>query len=312
MATPSSQIEPWKADRDLELSQVRMMAEAFLPNLPLYEIRFIGSGWCNDVYNLNSEWILRFPRRMDVLSNLKKETRLSPFLISNLRDTGVLIPNVVTVSPPEDCGFPYPFGAYRMIPGTSGGTKVGPITDWSKFAKTLGYFLTTLHSISKSNMDILDVHVQRNLSLQVYLDRKDHITKFIDSLQDGELSGNAEWLIASKLPEPYLGQLRFTHNDLCPEHILIDRRDGSITGIIDWEDATVGDPVSDFVTLPFWIGWNNTQLVIDNYRLEIDSGFPERLEFAAKVLSLAWLYEESRRSGNISLQKWYVKNVFSR
>jgi aminoglycoside phosphotransferase (APT) family kinase protein len=31
------------------------------------------------------------------------------------------------------------------------------------------------------------------------------------------------------------------HRDLTPEHVLVDAR-GSVVGLIDFEDATVGDP----------------------------------------------------------------------
>ena len=102
MNSSSKNLEPWESDRELDSAQVRIMAEAFLPNLPQYEIRYVGSGWCNDVYNLNSEWILRFPRRKDVLSNLRKEAGLSSLLIPFMKETGVSIPNYSIISPPKD------------------------------------------------------------------------------------------------------------------------------------------------------------------------------------------------------------------
>ena len=302
------------------------MAEVFLPNLTAYNIRYLRSGWSNDVYALNSEWILRFPRRKDVVSNFKKEVRLSSFLTPQLKQTGVSIPEVITISPPEDGVFPYSFGAYPMIPGIPGDTYVRPATDWLKFAKTLGKFLTTLHSIPASDMRTLDIPSHRYLRCFKWWDQRADIAIFIDSLQDGDLSKNAEWLIDTKPPEPYSGQLRFNHNDLYPENILLDPKNGSLTGVIDWEDAAFTDPVADFIMLPFWMGWENTQLVINYYSLELDSGFQERLRFASRILSLASLYsgggpfcssgghgqyEESRRSDDVSIRKWYVRNVFN-
>ncbi|SVB91748.1 uncharacterized protein METZ01_LOCUS244602, partial [marine metagenome] len=52
--------------------------------------------------------------------------------------------------------------------------------------------------------------------------------------------------------------------------------------------------------------------VLDSYRLDTDEGFRKRLEYASRMLSLAWLYDESRRSDDVSLQKWYVTNVFKK
>jgi aminoglycoside 2''-phosphotransferase len=39
------------------------------------------------------------------------------------------------------------------------------------------------------------------------------------------------------------------HRDLCGEHILYDAQRRTITGIIDWEDAGIGDPAQDFTGL---------------------------------------------------------------
>ncbi|MCL0055259.1 hypothetical protein M1N56_05235 [Dehalococcoidia bacterium] len=106
MNSLSRNLEPWESDRELDPAKVRMMAEAFLPDLPQYEIQYVGSGWCNDVYNLNSEWILRFPRRRDVLSNLKKEAGVSAFLIPLLKETGVPIPDFSIIPPPQRLRIP--------------------------------------------------------------------------------------------------------------------------------------------------------------------------------------------------------------
>ncbi len=327
MKTSDRILQPWCIDRNLDLSQVRVMAESFLPDLMAYNIRYLGSGWSNDVYSLNSEWILRFPLRKEVSFNLAKEIGLSSFLATHLKNTGVSIPEIIMVSPPGDCGFPYQFGAYPMISGIPGSSNVGMVTDWPKLAKTLGNFLSTLHAIPE-----LDVKTPFNIRNHRYLrcfdwwDQRTDILRFIDSLQDMSLSENADWLIHAKPPDPYSGQLRLNHNDLYPENILINQNNGFITGVIDWEDTAFTDPVQDFIMLPFWMGWGNTQLVISCYHLELDSGFLERLKFSSRLLSLASLYsgggffhssdgqvryKGQRRNDDISMRKRYVENVFN-
>src|SRR5262249_24820792 len=44
------------------------------------------------------------------------------------------------------------------------------------------------------------------------------------------------------------------HNDLWGEHSLIDPQLGRVTGIIDWADACIGDPASDYGGLLAWLG----------------------------------------------------------
>ena len=327
MSTSSMRLPLQYTDRNLDLSQVRIMAESFLPNLIRYDIRYLGAGCDNEVYILNSEWILRFPLRKGVIPSLYKETSLSSFFSTYLKKTGVSIPEIVTVSPPEDSGFPYVFGAYPMIPGITSGSHVGTVIDWPTLAKTLGNFLSTLHAIPVSDVtESMQIGNYRRLRGLQWWRQKSDILIFIDSLQDPILSENAQWLTYAKLPDPYSGPLRLTHNDLYPENILVNQKNGSITGVIDWEDTAFTDPVQDFIMLPFWMGWENTRLVISHYKLELDDGFFERLTFSSKLLSLASLYsgggffhsldghvqyKEQRRNDDISLRKRYVANVFN-
>lgn len=303
------------------------MAESFLPNLDTYDIRYLGSGWSNEVYTLNSQWILRFPLRKEVSANLGKEVAVSSFLSTYLKKTGVTIPEIVSLSPPEDSGFPYSFGAYRMISGIPSGSRALAATNWPLLAKTLGNFLNTLHAIpaldAESSLGLGNYRYPRCFE---WWSQKSDILRFIESLGDTTLFEHARWLIHAKLPHHYSGQLRLNHNDLYPENILVDPVNGVLTGVIDWEDSAFNDPVADFITLPFWMGWENTQLVISYYQHELDAGFLERLKFGSKLLSLALIYsgggffrssggheqyKENRLKDDISLRKWYVKNVFN-
>jgi aminoglycoside phosphotransferase (APT) family kinase protein len=44
------------------------------------------------------------------------------------------------------------------------------------------------------------------------------------------------------------------HNDLAAEHVLIDPANGNVTGVIDWSDMAIGDPLVDFAGLFHWGG----------------------------------------------------------
>jgi aminoglycoside phosphotransferase (APT) family kinase protein len=50
---------------------------------------------------------------------------------------------------------------------------------------------------------------------------------------------------APRPPFPPPSELVLCHNDLGGEHVLVDPATWSITGIIDWTDAAVGDPAAD-------------------------------------------------------------------
>ncbi|MEV4709239.1 aminoglycoside phosphotransferase family protein [Actinoplanes sp. NPDC049316] len=51
--------------------------------------------------------------------------------------------------------------------------------------------------------------------------------------------------LATPPPEP-APVLVFSHQDLGIEHVLVDPGTGTVTGVIDWSDAAVGDPARDY------------------------------------------------------------------
>ena len=55
------------------------------------------------------------------------------------------------------------------------------------------------------------------------------------------------------------------HRDLTEEHILMSTETGRLSGIIDWGDASIGDPAMDFAGLSRCLGDAFTQRVFDAY-----------------------------------------------
>jgi aminoglycoside phosphotransferase (APT) family kinase protein len=130
----------------------------------------------------------------------------------------------------------------------------------------------------------------------------------LDPVVDQALS----WVSATSLTPPaFEGLLRFIHHDLSPEHLLVDPTTGRLTGILDWTDAILGDPVRDFVTLVTWRGWEFTEDVLRSYSHSVDRAFRERLDFMARLLSLMWLaYAHEQRSEVAKHIEW-VRNAYA-
>jgi aminoglycoside phosphotransferase (APT) family kinase protein len=58
------------------------------------------------------------------------------------------------------------------------------------------------------------------------------------------------------------------HRDLVPEHVLVD--EGRIVGLIDFEDATVGDPAIDFAGLFDLLGPDRIERLLAAYGRPVD------------------------------------------
>ena len=69
------------------------------------------------------------------------------------------------------------------------------------------------------------------------------------------------------------------HYDLACEHVLCDPERSVLTGVIDWGDATIGDPAMDFVGLHNCRGREFTERVLARYQGTIDAAFWQRMDF---------------------------------
>lgn len=60
---------------------------------------------------------------------------------------------------------------------------------------------------------------------------------------------NLRRYLENDVPLFFEGAPKLVHNDLWAEHILVDPRSGSVSGIIDWGDAVISDPAVDFASV---------------------------------------------------------------
>lgn len=102
----------------------------------------------------------------------------------------------------------------------------------------------------------------------------------------------AEPYLVGAIPEPAQGGPQsFIHNDICPDHLLVDQDTGRLTGLIDFTDAMVGDPVLDFVGLIGICGRAFIEQVLASYDRPLGEAFAAKLHWLTRVLSLTWLAE---------------------
>ena len=301
----------WSSDHELTSLQVSEVARQVIEDAE-GKIVYLGSGWRNDVYSLNNQWIMRFPRRKDVVPKLEKEVHISPVLAQVVADTGILIPDVKLITPKVSVGFPYPVGIYPMLKGVPAAINPKPEMNWPQLVPNFGVFLSAIHSIPTTSFEGFNLPIQQLDGTDDSNLEKEEIAAYVRSQNTKFLDEAAEWLDYCKPPMSFSEDFCFVHNDLTPENILLDSERGIVAGVIDWEDGAFGDPVTDFVTLPFWMGWENTFKVCDSYSLHIDDEFFERLEYKSKLASVSWLYYEVKRSDDLSSYFSYVKNVWNR
>ena len=224
-------------------------------------------GWSSWTFDLDGTHVVRFPRHDDIAAATRRELALLPELA---RHVSFAVPEPTQVGTWAG----HPFFAYRRISGR--GLRAGDASP-ALFAQ-LRRALAELHSFPVDRaVHLLGVgppeqawraHYERLVPIV-----EQHALPVLDiALADRvrrELAAFVEW--ADEVPTSLV------HNDLGLEHWLIDDASGEVTGIIDFEDATVGDPAVDLVPLRAAFGREAATVIVG------DRDLGERLDERLRV-----------------------------
>ncbi|MGH9171604.1 MAG: phosphotransferase family protein [Acidimicrobiales bacterium] len=288
---PALQVEPGgevpylatDGDRHLDqLTVVQLVADQF-PELDGQDVTSLGAGWDHDVF-LCGGVVFRFPKRAERVAWLTRETEIVRLAGIAL---GPSVPKFSYLGRPS-AQFPYPFVGYRLMDGIPAGQ---PAADVGVLADDLGTTLTTLHNVDTE-------HVPSTPTREEPLGAGGHradLSWCVNDLRAGlplDLRAVAEPYLSGSLPRPrFTGRRVLAHNDICAEHVLVDAVSGHLSGLIDWTDAMVTDPVVDFVGLITIGDWCFVRAVLAAYGLPVDDDFGRRLEWLTRTMTLVWLGE---------------------
>lgn len=262
----------------------RLIAEQF-PGLGGLEVRWFGAGWDHELFSVGPEWILRFPQRAERVPWLVREVGIMRMVGEPL---GALVPRFELVGEPS-ADFPWPFVGYRRMAGVAADENAA--LDLAGLAEDLAGALGRLHRIDPSRIPPTpggwEPAPWGDLRAELAA-----VAGTVRPLLDPALLAQAEPYLAGRVPEPEQdGPRRFIHNDICPDHIITSPGTGRLTGLIDFTDATAGEPVLDFVGLIGIGGYGFIGQVMDGYGLGLERGFTGKLEWLARTLTLRWLAE---------------------
>ncbi|MFG1702231.1 phosphotransferase family protein [Nonomuraea sp. M3C6] len=246
---------------------IRTLLARHLPDYRVRSIRRLGHGLDNLVYEVNDELLVRRSKAADPETN-----RQEVALLAAVRELSPLpVPEVVFAD--DESGVI----AYRKLPGEP--LDQHPVSVPERLAEPLGGLLSALHGLAPSELrDLapLDVYPAPTLLQDAELDYRDvqgHVPESQRPLVE-------RFLRETPPDEPR--SLRFCHNDLGAEHILVDTATNSITGIIDWTDAAITDPAHDFALIYRDLGPEVFALTLSHYDLTLDDQDRARVLFYAR------------------------------
>ncbi|MFC5734710.1 Mph(B) family macrolide 2'-phosphotransferase [Cytobacillus gottheilii] len=190
-----------------------------------------------------TEWVLRLPRREDVMPRTKAEKKALD-LVNQYADS-FQSPNWII--------YTNELIAYRKLEGVPAGTIDHNIGNYvweinvnnvpESFHQSLGRVLAELHSIPSDKARELDLIVQTPEEARTSMKQRMLKVKETFGVGDDLWHRWQAWLNDDDMWPKKTGLI---HGDVHAGHMMIDK-DANVTGLIDWTEAKVTDISNDFV-----------------------------------------------------------------
>ncbi|MBE6068189.1 MAG: Mph(B) family macrolide 2'-phosphotransferase [Clostridium lundense] len=190
-----------------------------------------------------NEWVLRLPRREDVMPRTKSEKQALDLV--NQYITEFQAPNWDIYTDK--------LIAYKKLDGVPAGTIDHEIQNYvweidinnvpNCFHQTLGKVLAELHGIPKDKVVEAGLTVHTSEEVRQSMRERMHVVRAKFGVGESLWNRWQTWLNDDEVWPKKTG---FIHGDIHAGHILIDK-DANVTGLIDWTEAKITDVANDFV-----------------------------------------------------------------
>ncbi len=245
------------------------------PTVSKEQIKVFDDGWDFYVFLVNKKTTFRFPRRKYYADKLPLEV---DFITKFKKLSPIPIPNLKLHI---DKSLKFPYVTYPFIPGVQFKKELASTFSQEEqltITKQLAHFLSALHSFPLKKIKALKKY--RLEDLKAWKNRLEKIKQIVfPYIQSNE----KKWI--ERVFNNFFAVMKkskikpcVTHSDIMPEHIIVDPKKHSLSGIIDFGDIAIGDPAFDFTFLNKY-GKDFLTKVYEEYKLPLDQYFETRRQF---------------------------------
>ncbi|PFA22742.1 hypothetical protein CN373_09130 [Bacillus cereus] len=207
-----------------------------------------------------TSWVLRKPRRLDVIERGALEGKILELV---QKYVPVAVPNW-KINTPELIAYPLVKGNPAAVIDLEIQNYVWHIQNNPPsitFVRSLAESLVALHSIDYNEATKYGIEVlQPAEAKQLLIDRMHQIKSKL-GVSDELWERWQTWLADESYWPKHSA---FVHGDLHPPHILVDENT-KVTGLIDWTEAKITDPATDFTLYLTIFGEDNLKVLLNEY-----------------------------------------------
>jgi aminoglycoside phosphotransferase (APT) family kinase protein len=260
-----------------DLARIGGALAAVFPDLGgVTPVGVLGAGFRSVAVETAEGRVFRIARNPAAAAGHAREARLLPVLRSRVP---VAIPDPRWHAGPSE-QFPFGVIGYPKLPGTPLSPALLPRADEAAIAAGLGAFLLALHRFPPEEAGALGLPGPGTRECELATLRGEVLPPLREALAAKEYRAVSRWwdaFLADERMGRYPPVVR--HGDLWYENILVDAAGRTVIGVVDFEEAAIGDPAQDFAT-QLHLGERFAARVIDAYRAlggVLDAGLPHRL-----------------------------------
>lgn len=220
-------------------------------SLVIEKYSFNNEGQNNDIIIINDDMVFKFPKYSEGIEKLKRETSILNMLKRHIT-LDIPDPKYNNFDPFE---VGHVYSGYKMIKGVAFKQNIfRNVEKKDIIAKQLAVFLKELHSIPLEKVRDRGINVVDSYSHYADLFERiqEKLFPFIKKEHQELISENFNIFFEQK----YEFKKTLVHGDFGPSNIIFDPDSQSISGIIDFNEVSIGDPAADIASLigPFGYG----------------------------------------------------------
>lgn len=245
--------KPWSAEYAMTGAFASALIQQQFPELGPLNIEFLGAGWDNTVFQVNTNYVFRFPRRAVAVPLLQQECLTLKSLERTAPKFALAHPIPRFQGRPgtvETEHYPWPFMGYTRVTGQTACQARVPESKRKDWAAILGQTLKQLHHHPVPPTLLGDTLKRADLRHRLPWFQEQWKQTLTLAEQQGERfpQGQIETFLhqlehieRSSPPEEDRALL---HGDLYIRHLIVDSHQ-RLSGLIDWGDTHHGDISTD-------------------------------------------------------------------